>query len=225
MSGEIQPVKFGIALTNQHPVGRDQREALDEQLQLLRSARDSGWDSVFAAQHYLSDPLTHIQPLPYLARLAAEAGEMEVGIGILLLALHNPIEVAENYSSLDVVCGGRLIFGVGLGYRHEEYDAFGISVRERVRRLEHNLDLVRRLWAGEAVEADLPWCRLRGARLTLRPVNESGPPVLDGGEQRRRGGTSRPPRRHLDDQPSCDRGDDRAADRVVQAGPKGRRPP
>jgi len=170
-------MRFGIFLTNQQLPGTDQVRALEEQLVLLRAARDAGWDSVFAGQHYLSEGVSHIQPLPYLARLAAEAGEMRVGVGILLLALHNPVEVAENYAALDVITGGRLIFGVGLGYREVEYDAFGVPSADKVRRFEANLDIVRRLWSGEAVDADLPWCRLRGATLNLLPVQRPGPPV------------------------------------------------
>ncbi|MFC4002945.1 LLM class flavin-dependent oxidoreductase [Prauserella oleivorans] len=168
-------MRFGIFLTNQQEPGTDQRQALAEQLSLLRAARDGGWDSVFAGQHYLSEGVTHIQPLPYLARLAAEAGDLRVGVGILLLALQNPVDVAENYAALDVVTGGRLIFGVGLGYREVEYAAFGVPPEEKVRRFEANLDIVTRLWAGEAVDADLPWCRLDGARLGVLPVQRPGP--------------------------------------------------
>jgi alkanesulfonate monooxygenase SsuD/methylene tetrahydromethanopterin reductase-like flavin-dependent oxidoreductase (luciferase family) len=165
----------GLFITHQQPPGRDPLVALDEQLSMVRAARDLGLDSVFAGQHHLAESLAHIQPLPWLARLAAEAGDMRVGIGIHLLALHNPVDTAEAYASLDVVCRGRSIFGVGLGYRDVEYDAFGIPRGERVRRFEENLRIVEQLWAGEEVHADLPWCRLDGVRATMRPVGR--PPV------------------------------------------------
>lgn len=170
-------VRVGITLTNQHPIGSDLVAGLDGQLHLLRTARDHGWDSVFAAQHHLSTSVTHIQPLPYLARLAAEAGDMRVGIGIHLLALHNPVDTAENYASLDVVCRGRLIFGVGLGYRQVEYDALGVSAEQKVRRFEENLRIVAALWSGEPVHADLPWCRLDGVRSTFLPAQRPRPPI------------------------------------------------
>jgi alkanesulfonate monooxygenase SsuD/methylene tetrahydromethanopterin reductase-like flavin-dependent oxidoreductase (luciferase family) len=143
---------------------------------LLHHARDRGWDSVWGAQHFLPT-MAMTQPGPFLARLAAEAGEMRVGLGILLLALANPLEVAETYASMDVVCGGRFTLGVGLGYRDVEYDAFGVARRERVRRFEANLRLVQALWAGEAVSADLPWCRLNDATLAMRPVQRPRPPL------------------------------------------------
>lgn len=170
-------MRAGILVTNQQPPGRDQVIALGEQLRLVRAARDHGWDSVFAAQHHLSESVTHIQPLPYLGRIAAEAGDMRVGVGIHLLALHNPVDTAENYASLDVVCGGRLIFGVGLGYRSVEYDAFGISDDRKVRRFRENLRIVEELWAGREVYADVPWCRLDGVRLNMPPVQRPRPPL------------------------------------------------
>jgi alkanesulfonate monooxygenase SsuD/methylene tetrahydromethanopterin reductase-like flavin-dependent oxidoreductase (luciferase family) len=169
-------VQIGLYLTNQHPVGSDMVEALQGQIRLLHHARDNGWDSVWGGQHFLPTmPMT--QPVPFLARLAAEAGEMRVGLAILLLALANPLDVAETFASMDVVCGGRFTLGVGLGYRDLEYEGFGIPRRERVRRFEENLRLVEALWAGEAVNANLPWCRLDGATLTILPVQQPRPPL------------------------------------------------
>ena len=171
-----RPVQVGLYLTNQHPVGADMVEALRGQIRLLHHARDHGWDSVWGAQHFLPT-MAMTQPVPLLARLAAEAGEMRVGLGILLLALANPLDVAETYASMDIVCGGRFTLGVGLGYRDVEYDAFGISRRERVRRFEENLRLVEALWAGQAVSAELSWCRLDDATLTILPVQRPRPPL------------------------------------------------
>lgn len=169
--------RFGLLATNQQAVGRDQVAALDEQIALVRAIRDRGWDSIFAAQHHLSEGFAHIQPLPYLGRLAAEAGDMRVGVSIHLLALHNPVDVAENFASLDIVTRGRLIFGVGLGYRDVEYDAFAVPGNKKVTRFTENLRIVTELWAGERVHADLPWCRLDGVRATLTPVQQPRPPI------------------------------------------------
>jgi alkanesulfonate monooxygenase SsuD/methylene tetrahydromethanopterin reductase-like flavin-dependent oxidoreductase (luciferase family) len=171
------PVRVGVFLTHQRRPEQDSVTVLDEQLDLVRLARDEGLDSVFAGQHHLAESLAHIQPLPRLARLAAEAGEMTVGTGIHLLALHHPVDTAEAYASLDVVCRGRSVFGVGLGYRAEEYAAFGIPPEEKVRRFTENLAVVDALWRGETVTRDLSWTRLDGARTLLRPVADPRPPI------------------------------------------------
>lgn len=173
----MDDVRVGLFVTNQHVPGTDLAGAVQDQLALVRAVRDRGWDSVWAGQHYLPDGMAMPQCVPFVSRLAADAGDMQVGIGILLLALHNPLDVAETWASIDVITGGRLVFGVGLGYRTVEYDAFGIDARTKVSRFEANLDLVTRLWAGETVDADLPWCRLRGARLNVLPVQRPRPPV------------------------------------------------
>lgn len=174
--GPDRPVSAGVFLTHQRAPDRDPLAALDEQLGLVRLAREVGLDSVFAGQHHLAESLAHIQPLPWLARLAAEAGGMRIGTGIHLLALHNPVDTAEAYASLDVIAGGRSVFGVGLGYRQVEYDAFGVPAGEKVRRFTENLRIVEALWRGEAVSVDLPWTRLDAVRATMRPA-AGRPPV------------------------------------------------
>lgn len=170
-------IEAGVFLTNQHPVGSDLVRGLDEQIAMVRTARDAGWDSVWFGQHFLPEGMTMLQPLPYLARLAPEAGDMRLGLGILLLALLNPVEVAEAVATLDVIARGRLIFGVGLGYRDAESDAFGISRSGRLRRFVENLRIVRALWTGDDVDVDLPWCRLQAVTLTTRPVQRPHPPI------------------------------------------------
>ncbi|MHA6760925.1 LLM class flavin-dependent oxidoreductase [Streptacidiphilus sp. PAMC 29251] len=170
-------VRVGLNLTLQYPHGEDPARALDDHLRLVDAVRAAGWDSVFVAQHYLSEGMAHLQPLPLLGRLAALSGGMRLGAGICLLALQNPVDVAEAYATADILSGGRLVFGAGLGYRDLEYDAFGVPAGARLGRFTRNLDLVRRLWAGEQVDADLPWCRLDRARLSVLPVQRPGPPV------------------------------------------------
>ncbi|MFQ5895079.1 MAG: LLM class flavin-dependent oxidoreductase, partial [Nitrospinota bacterium] len=122
-------------------------------------------------------PFQEFQQLPFLARLAAEAPGMRLVAGVVLLPLHNPVDVAEQYATLDVITDGRLVFGVGLGYRDEEFAAFGMSRRERVGRLLENLEVVKRLWAGEEVTWESPRFRLERASLLLRPLQRPHPPI------------------------------------------------
>ena len=92
-----------------------------------------------------------MQTLPALARLAAGAGTMRVGATVILLPLLNPVDVAEQVATLDVITEGRFVFGVGLGYRDEENEAFGIAPGERVPRLVEGLEVIKRLWAEDEV--------------------------------------------------------------------------
>jgi len=170
-------MKVGLILNNQHPPGADMVSSLHEQLAMVRAARDGGWDSLLASMHYLEDGAVALQQVPYLARMAAEAGEMTLGVAIYLLNLHNPVETAENIATLDIISRGNFVFGIGLGYRDVEFNAFGIRKGQRVARFEACLDIVKRLWAGEEVSYESDWCTLDKVRLNLLPVQRPHPPI------------------------------------------------
>jgi alkanesulfonate monooxygenase SsuD/methylene tetrahydromethanopterin reductase-like flavin-dependent oxidoreductase (luciferase family) len=162
-------MKVSLFVTNQHTLKTDMVAALGEQITMVHLARDRGWD-LFTGQHYLNEgDNKQLQPVPFLARLAAEAGEMTLGLGILLLNLHNPVYTAETVASLDVIARGNFIFGVGLGYRDVEFDAFGVPKGERLKRFEEYLELVQRLWTEESVSYDGPVCRLDKVHMNIRP--------------------------------------------------------
>jgi alkanesulfonate monooxygenase SsuD/methylene tetrahydromethanopterin reductase-like flavin-dependent oxidoreductase (luciferase family) len=169
-------VRFGLFVAAQHPAGDDPGARLAEHLEQVRLVREAGFHSIFAGQHFLPAPYQMLQPVPLLARLAAEAGDMRVGAGILLLPLLNPVEVAEEAATLDVVTGGRFVLGVGLGYREEENAAFGVPF-ERVRVFREKLDVVRRLLEGEEVTASGHGYRLEGAHLAPLPLQRPRPPI------------------------------------------------
>lgn len=170
-------MKIGIFLTGQHPPGSDMVAALEDQYTMTRLARDRGWDAVAMGQHYLSDGVSQLQLIPALARLAAEAGEMTGIAGVLLAGLHNPVEVAECMASLDTIWRGRFVFGVGLGYRDVEFDAFKVPRGQRVRRFEQCLEVVRRLWTEEKVTFENDVCTLSNVTMTCRPVQKPHPPI------------------------------------------------
>jgi alkanesulfonate monooxygenase SsuD/methylene tetrahydromethanopterin reductase-like flavin-dependent oxidoreductase (luciferase family) len=171
-------VQVGLFVTNQQTLDTDMVAALAEQVTMVRHARDHGWDSLLSGQHYLNEGNNkQLQIVPFLARLAAEAGDMRLGLGVLLLNLHNPVYTAETVASLDVIAGGRLIFGVGLGYRDIEFDAFAVPKGERVKRFEEYLGLVQRLWTEESVSHESATCRLDGVHMNIRPVQKPRPPI------------------------------------------------
>ena len=122
-------MQFGLIVSKQHPPGASMIERFREHVDQVRAARDAGFDLIVMGQHYLSTPFQELQTMPSLARLAAEAGPMTIGTNLLLLPLHNPVDVAEQYATMDVIAGGRFILGVGLGYRSEEYEVFGVERR------------------------------------------------------------------------------------------------
>ena len=178
-------MKVGLFITNQQTLDTDMVSALDDQFAMVRLARDRGWDSLMSGQHYLNEGNNkQLQTVPFLARLAAEAGEMTIGLGILLLNLHNPVYTAETVATLDIIARGNFIFGVGLGYRDIEFDAFGVPKGERVKRFEEYLTLIQRLWTEDRVSYEGPGCR-SGKCTHEHPAGaEAAAADLDGGKQR-----------------------------------------
>jgi alkanesulfonate monooxygenase SsuD/methylene tetrahydromethanopterin reductase-like flavin-dependent oxidoreductase (luciferase family) len=170
-------VKFGLALSVQHPPEDSQVSRFADHLEQVRLARATGFDSVWASQHYLSAPFTYFQPIPTLARVAAEASGMLLGTGCLLLPLHHPVEIAEQLATLDVIAEGRLIFGVGLGYRDAENEAMGLSPKDRVGRLEEGLRVIESLWSGEPVSFRGTHFTLANVRISMPPVQRPRPPI------------------------------------------------
>jgi alkanesulfonate monooxygenase SsuD/methylene tetrahydromethanopterin reductase-like flavin-dependent oxidoreductase (luciferase family) len=170
-------MKFGLIVSKQHPPGVSVVERFREHIEQVRTARDAGFDVIVMGQHYLSTPFQELQTLPSLARLAAEAGTMRLGATVLLLPLLNPVDVAEQVATLDVICEGRFIFGVGLGYRAGEYEAFGVRSEERVGRFVESLQVIKRLWGEEEVTHHGRFFHLTKARMVLKPVQKPHPPL------------------------------------------------
>jgi len=170
-------VRFGLGLSVQHRPEEPQAVRFREHVEQVRLARAVGFSSIWASQHYLSDPFTYFQPIPTLARIAAEARGMILGTGVLLLPMHHPVDLAEQLATLDVISDGRLVFGAGLGYRDVENRAFGHDPKERVGRFVEVLEAVERLWSGEPVDYDGRHFKLQSTRISMRPIQSPRPPV------------------------------------------------
>lgn len=171
-------MKVGLFITGQQHLDKDMVEALDEQIAMVHRARDAGWDSLFSGQHFLNEGNNKaFQLIPLLARLMAEAGEMTTGLGVLLLNLHNPVHTAETVATLDILAKGNFVFGVGLGYRDVEFDAFAVPKGQRVARFEEYLALVKRLWTEDSVSHASETCVLDNVTMNIRPVQQPHPPV------------------------------------------------
>jgi alkanesulfonate monooxygenase SsuD/methylene tetrahydromethanopterin reductase-like flavin-dependent oxidoreductase (luciferase family) len=122
------------------------------------------------------------QAMPLLARLAAEAEGMQIGPGLLLLPLLNPVVVAEEAATLDWLTNGNCILGLGLGYRQEEFDSIGVPFKERVPRFVDSLAVIRKLWNDKTVEHQGRFHKLSGVQASLKPKRPGGPPVWMAGD-------------------------------------------
>ena len=170
-------MKIGVQVGQVVARGADLQQQWLDQLAQFRACRDVGFDFVSWGHHWLIHPFQHFQPIPVLARFAAEAGDMDLVTGVLLTPLLNPVQVAEDVATLDHICQGRFVFGLGLGYRPEEFEAAGATMAERVPRFEEGLELMKRLWTDDTVTHHGRFYRVTGARPTARPYQQPYPRI------------------------------------------------
>src|SRR5947208_5663414 len=126
-------MKIGFHLTPfWSPTDRGATRIIDEAIEVVAAASRMGFAWVSIGQHWVSHPTVWPQPFPMLARLAPETGDMRLVVGILLLPLHNPLDIAESVATLDHISHGRFVLGIGLGYRETELEAAGATRKDRV---------------------------------------------------------------------------------------------
>lgn len=167
--------RFGVGLyTGQRPDGAAD---YSDVVPLAVAAEEAGFDSFWVSEHhglpdgYLPSPLT------LLAALAPVTERIELGTGVLLAPLHHPVRVAEDAAVVDLLSGGRLILGLGLGYAAHEYTTFGVDPATRGVRLAALVRALRTAWSGEPVSCDV----LGLDRVRVTPVPKRRIPIWLGG--------------------------------------------
>jgi alkanesulfonate monooxygenase SsuD/methylene tetrahydromethanopterin reductase-like flavin-dependent oxidoreductase (luciferase family) len=173
-------MNVGLILGMEYPAGDDPVRRCAEHREQGRLARAAGFDLIGIPHHYSRGPSQWLPPLLSAAALAADAGDMRIATTVFLLPMHHPVETAEQAAMLDVITGGRFVFGVGAGWQPSEFRALGVPMEGRLARLEEALAIIERLWSGEAITFHGRHFTLDDVRLTLRPVQRPRPPIWMG---------------------------------------------
>jgi alkanesulfonate monooxygenase SsuD/methylene tetrahydromethanopterin reductase-like flavin-dependent oxidoreductase (luciferase family) len=156
---------------------------------LARRAEALGFDSVWAGESIVARP--RLEPLTVLAAIAGSTERIELGTGVMLPALHAPLQLAQRLATLDLLSGGRLVVGAGIGIDNaatrREFAAAGVPFAQRVGRLVATLHACRTLWstrdadlADDAPGRATPYWDLRGVALEPKPHRAGGPPFWMG---------------------------------------------
>lgn len=170
-------MKIGIFLNSQFPEGDPVEKRIPELVEQVRTARQSGFRSLLIGHHYLTAPLQMLQITPLMAYLIREAEGMTIGGNILLLPLLNPVHVAEESATLDVLSGGNFVLGAGLGYREGEFNALGVPIKERAARYTESVELIRKLWSEDRVNFEGKFYSVKDHGISIKPLQKPGPPV------------------------------------------------
>jgi alkanesulfonate monooxygenase SsuD/methylene tetrahydromethanopterin reductase-like flavin-dependent oxidoreductase (luciferase family) len=134
-----------------------------------------GYDTFWVAEHHFHEYGVVPNPAVMLSTLAQRTKRLRLGTAISILTFHNPLTVAESYAMVDVLSGGRLVYGVGSGYLPHEFAGYRIDPAEKRDRFDENLAIVRRLLAGERVSAQGKHSHVDAVALNVLPVQREVP--------------------------------------------------
>jgi len=180
-------MELGLFGINMGPLANPESSA-----RVAQAAETAGFDSLWAGEHVvLPEPQATPSPLPSeypmldpnicFGWLAGQTQSIRMGTGIIILPQRNPLVLAKEMASLDVLCKGRLIFGVGIGYLKAEFDALGIPFEHKAPRTLEYLDAMRAIWSEDTPAFNGEFVSFSGVQARPRPVRASGPPVVFGG--------------------------------------------
>jgi probable F420-dependent oxidoreductase len=140
---------FGSAQAKRGGPDVDSAQGFKEYVDYAVEAEALGYDSIFVVEHHFTGYGQVSASLNLLTWVAAKTKTLRVGTAVMVLPWHNPVLLAEQAATLDLLSGGRLDFGVGKGYRHNEFASFRIPMSEADARFEESLDIILKSWTSE----------------------------------------------------------------------------
>jgi alkanesulfonate monooxygenase SsuD/methylene tetrahydromethanopterin reductase-like flavin-dependent oxidoreductase (luciferase family) len=174
--------KIGVGLfTGQIPAdsGRTYHQEYRDYLDLVRLVEDEGLDAAWVSEHHFAEDGYLPSLALMIAAFAAVTNRIELGSGVVLAPFHDPLRLAEDFAVADQIAGGRVICGLGIGWRDEEFRAFHIDTKSRTRRLEETVEVLRRAWNDERVTFHGRYYSYDSVAVTPKPARV--PPILIGG--------------------------------------------
>lgn len=173
-------VGFGSITCQRYPGDpRSDGDRYREALALAEEAERLGFDSVWVSEHHFFDDSYLPSVLPFCAAIAACTSRLTVGTDVLLAPLYEPIRLAEDAATVDLLSGGRFVLGLAQGWRPEEFEGLGIPLKGRHRRLEDVVTTLRQAWSGQLVTGGT-LVRYPGVAVRPEPAQPGGPPIWIG---------------------------------------------
>jgi probable F420-dependent oxidoreductase len=159
---------------------------------VAQTAESLGFESIWVGEHpVLIDPQAPpsplpsrselMDPVPVLAYAAAATTRIQLGTGIVILPLRNPVILAKELATVDVLSRGRLLVGIGVGYVPGEYEAIGVPFETRGRRADEWVDALRTLWRDDEPRLEGAFASFGGIQCRPQPHRSGGPPILASG--------------------------------------------
>ena len=174
-------MKFGIYSSIADPPRGERLDLrIDEVIAEAKLAEEVGFDSCFFGEHHQDKDGFLPSPLIVATAVAAPTTTLNVGTSVILLPLYNPVHLAEDVITLDLVSKGRIILGVGLGYQDADFRAFEVPIHQRVGRFEESVEIIRHCWRGEPFSFHGEYHQLENLHITPSPYQDPAPPLWIG---------------------------------------------
>jgi alkanesulfonate monooxygenase SsuD/methylene tetrahydromethanopterin reductase-like flavin-dependent oxidoreductase (luciferase family) len=172
-------MRYSIFSVNDHypRLARTVPQLYDQVIRSCELAERLGFDTFFCAEHHFHEYGVVPDPAVMLSALAQRTRRIRLGTAISILTFHDPRRIAETYSMVDMMSGGRLMFGVGSGYLAHEFVGYGKEPKEKRDRFNENLDIVRRLMAGESLSYKGQFSASEKVVLNVLPHEGRVPPM------------------------------------------------
>jgi alkanesulfonate monooxygenase len=173
---------FGIAARNftAYPEMPDARALVEYGVRM----EELGFDSLWVWDHVLLGVQPNfpiIESLTLLTAIAARTKTIKLGTGILVLPMRNPVILAKQLGSMDLLSNGRLIMGLASGWYKREFDAVGVPFDKRGKIMDENLDILKRFWTEDMVKGEFTYHKIPAGVMFPKPVQKPYPPLLIGG--------------------------------------------
>ncbi|MFW9788105.1 MAG: LLM class F420-dependent oxidoreductase [Candidatus Thorarchaeota archaeon] len=156
-------------------------------------AEKLGYHSVWTCDHFFKDSdavaTNSLEAWTLLTALATKTSKMQLGVLVTGNSYRHPALLAKIAATLDMISDGRLILGIGAGWKEEEYRAYGYRfppLRERMDRLEEALQVILALWTQERASFEGEYYKLNDAVFAPKPIQKPHPPILIGGHGEKR---------------------------------------
>jgi alkanesulfonate monooxygenase SsuD/methylene tetrahydromethanopterin reductase-like flavin-dependent oxidoreductase (luciferase family) len=172
-------MEFGVLYDMRNPrdSGISNADLYRQTLEHIERMEELGFDTVWLTEHHFIEDDYLPSVLTMAAAVAARTSRVTIGTAVLLLPLHDPIRVAEDAAVVDVLSNGRLRLGLGLGYKLEEFEAFGVDRRHRPSLLEEGIEIIRGAWAEGPFSHHGRHRRFDALEVTPKPVQRPGPQI------------------------------------------------
>ena len=166
-------MKVGVAMNMLYEHDKPDVAVVQEHLQLGDLVEPLGFDSLWALEHHFTGYAMSPAPTQLLAYFAGRTKRIQLGTAVIVLPWHDPIRVAEQIALLDIMCGGRCLFGFGRGAASTEYEGFRIPMGEARPRFAEAAEIVVKALANESFEHDGQFFKI--PRMSIRPRPMSNP--------------------------------------------------